>query len=93
MSFHYDTLSWFRAQQSYFLIMFCACRKSSKYKCNILWFDPTWTQTHDLPHTNYLSLTYMYYVYIYIYIYILRQSIDGNDYLSGAAQGEQTKNL
>jgi hypothetical protein len=29
----------------------------------------------------------------YIYIYILRQSINGDDYLSGAAQREQTKNL
>ena len=33
--------------------MFCTCRKSSKYKFNILWFDPAWTQTHDLPLTNY----------------------------------------
>jgi hypothetical protein len=31
--------------------------------------------------------------YIYIYIYILRQSINGDDYLSGAAQREQTNNL
>jgi hypothetical protein len=30
---------------------------------------------------------------IYIYIYILRQSINGDDYLSGAAQREQTKKL
>ena len=29
-------------------------------------------------------------IYIYIYIYILRQSINGDDYLSGAAQREQT---
>ena len=31
--------------------------------------------------------------YIYIYIYILRQSINGDDYLSGAAQREQTTNF
>jgi hypothetical protein len=29
----------------------------------------------------------------YIYIYILRQSVNGDDYLSGAAQREQTKKL
>jgi hypothetical protein len=28
---------------------------------------------------------------MYIYIYIVRQSINGDDYLSGAAQREQTK--
>ena len=31
------------------------------------------------------------YFHIYICIYILRQSINGDDYLSGAAQREQTK--
>ena len=31
--------------------------------------------------------------HIYIYIYILRQSINGDDYLSGAAQREQTNKL
>ena len=30
---------------------------------------------------------------LYIYIYILRQSINGDDYLSGAAQREQTKHF
>ena len=33
------------------------------------------------------------YILVYIYIYILRQSINGDDYLSGAAQREQTNNF
>ena len=32
-------------------------------------------------------------IVVIVYIYILRQSINGDDYLSGAAQREQTKNL
>ena len=49
MSLHSDTLSWFRAIQP--LILFinpASLVKKQKYKLDNLWFDLTWTRTHNL---------------------------------------------
>ena len=35
---------------SAFSLMLCAWRRSNKYQFYSLWFDPIWSQTHDLPH-------------------------------------------
>ena len=39
-------------------------RRSSKYQFSILWFDPTWARTHDLPHwrraRNYYAIDVVY---------------------------------
>ena len=54
MSLHSDTLFWFRAIQ-YLLFLFNAVCLAEKQQISIfcsLWIDPTWTRTHDLPHSS-----------------------------------------
>jgi len=48
---HSDTLSWFRANPSSFFSRSVWWR-SNKYQFYSLWFDPTGTRIHNLPHSR-----------------------------------------
>jgi hypothetical protein len=53
MSLHLDTLFWFRANQSLLFFFNAACLADKQQKPIFsLWFDPTGTGTHDLPHSR-----------------------------------------
>ena len=49
VALHSDTLTWFRANQ-FFSLMLHVYRRNNKYQFSSLWFDPTGAWIHDLPH-------------------------------------------
>jgi hypothetical protein len=52
-SLHSDTLFWFRANQS---LLLRTELRSNKNQFHSLWFDPTGTRTHYLPHSRWACL-------------------------------------
>jgi hypothetical protein len=53
ISLHSDTLSWFRANQSLFLLLNAAClAEKQQYQFHSLWFDQIGARSHDLPHSR-----------------------------------------